>query len=60
MDIKNDHDFSLFPFSPLFAPSRALNPVDLRAHIANFLWPFLLWPQIGPCMHMVYVVELQR
>ena len=60
MRIKNDHDFSLFPFSPRFAPSRALNRVDLRAHIANFLWPFLLRPQIGPCMRMVYVVELQR
>ena len=60
MDIKNEHDFSLFPFSPPFAPSRALNPVDLRALIANFLCPFLLWPQIGPCMHMVYVIELQR
>ena len=60
MYIKNESNFSLFIFSPLFDPSRALNPVDLRAHIANLLRPFLLWPQIGPCMHMVYVVELQR
>ena len=54
-------DFSLFPFSLPFAPSRALNPISLarKSILYAFFLPSL-WPQIDPCIHMVYAVELQR